>query len=412
MLCAALLLLAAGCSGAPSHPASSTSSSQIPSSVSTTTSSSSEQTTTTLEQIAFFSPEQGYGLFERRSSGDSKCTWLVAKTTDGGTQFSELGVVEAWPCAGSPDASSLAFDNHGDGFVYGPKLFVTHNGGVTWMPQTQPGVVTAVSALGYSVWMIEGVCPAGAPALGGPNCPLRLFESPDGGRIWEPSPSSVPGATVSTGALTLEPAQGQSWLLRTNQWAGYVVSDPTPAFNGSADSVPLWHTSDDGLSWTAENIPCGVDALSAAVSLAPDGTLTAVCAGQPSAGAQLKSTSTSIDNGHSWSVYSPCAGSISSQCVSASPLNFGYLGTIDAVTAETAFLVGGRSSLLVTRDGGKGWQPVMPLIGGTDSGTDQVIFFDEQHGVVLGTDSGSEEPAIWTTRDAGYQWSREILSIT
>lgn len=409
MLCFTLLFAAAGCSGESAPSQRSTSTSHIAPSVPITTSTSPEQRTM-LERIAFFNPGQGYGLFERRSAGDSKCSWLVAKTTDGGAHFAQDGAVDSWPCADSPNATSLAFDDHGDGFLYGPKLFVTHDDGATWTPQPETGTVTAVSALGNSVWMVEGVCPADASSAGS-TCPLQLLESSDGGRSWTPSPSPVPGADASTGALTLEPAQSQSWLQRVGQSPAYVASNPTPNVNGSADTVPLWHTSDGGSSWTRDEIPCGVDALSAAMSLAPDGTLIAVCAAQPSAGAQPKSTSTSTDGGRSWIVRNTCPGSISPQCMDASSLNFGYLAGIDALSAQIAFLVGARSSLMVTRDGGSTWHPVEPVIGGTDAGTDQVIFFDAHHGVVLGIDSTAEEPAIWTTNDGGSSWSEFVPTI-
>jgi photosystem II stability/assembly factor-like uncharacterized protein len=411
-LCGAVCgVLLAGCGATRSVARPSTTTATTPvqatpaSAPASTPASAPQQASTTLLRVAFSSPEQGYGLFEQRSTDGSSCTALAARTTDGGAHFERLGVIFTWLCADRPAASFLAFDDHGDGFAYGPKLFVTHDGGSSWAPVAEPGPVTAVAALGYSVWMIEGRCPPGRSTPGN-TCALRLSESTDGGRSWTPSPGPLPEATVTSGALSLEPALGQNWLLRTSPSAAYVVSSPMPNQSGAADSVPLWYTPDGGSTWTAHQIPCGLDALSASVAVAPDGTLTAVCAGEPGAGEQLETASVSHDGGRTWAVHDNCpTGPGSSQCSANNPLDFGYLGSIDSVSAGTTFLVGGRSSLLVTRDGGTTWRPVQPLIGGTDSGTTQVIFFDGHDGLVLGTDSGSGQQAIWHTADTGAHWS-------
>jgi photosystem II stability/assembly factor-like uncharacterized protein len=90
-----------------------------------------------------------------------------------------------------------------------------------------------------------------------------------------------------------------------------------------------------------------------------------------------------------------------------SPLDFGYLGQIAAVSAGTAFLVGDRSSLLVTTDGGAHWRAVRPLIGDTGGGTSGVIFVNPRDGFVLGDDlRDNERPTIWRTFDGGAHWSR------
>ncbi len=306
----------------------------------------------------------------------------------------------------------LSFDNHSDGFVYGPKLFVTHDGGVTWTPQAQPGTVLSVEALGYSVWMLEADCPAGT-TTGGVVCPLRLLESSDGGHSWKPSPTQPPGAVAKATALKSEPAQGQSWFIRVSTSAAYIVSTPGSSPDGSPTSAGLWYTADSGSTWTAGAVPCGFQALSVMLSAAPDGSLTAVCAWEPSAGFQPKSTAVSQDGGRTWVTHNPCPGPLIPQCANSvpSPLDSGYLGAIDSISATTTFLVGGRTQLLVTRDGGKTWQPVIPRVGGSGENTDQVIFFDSHDGVVLGTDSNIGQ-ALWTTTDGGATWSEIVPTIS
>jgi photosystem II stability/assembly factor-like uncharacterized protein len=348
-----------------------------------------------LTAIAFVSRADGYGMFTRQAGG--RCQILAGRTTDGGADFGTLASVTAWPCGQNPPASFLTADAHGDAFLYDPKLFVSHDGGRTWAPGHQPGTVLAVATVGRSAWMVRADCPRR-----GHSCPLRLLESANGGRTWAPAPAQPPGATVRDvgGQPAQEPAAGQTWLLRTGWSSAYVLSSPV------RDTAPLWFTADGGATWSIRQVRCGqVGAISATLTAAPDGTLLAVCAGQPSAGFQLKSAGQSADGGRSWTVHTPCPASRPG-CRRGMPLDFGYLGQIDAVSAGTAFLAGDRSSLLVTTDGGSRWRTVRPAIGDSGGGTAQVIFVSRRDGFVLGDDGrNNERPTIWRTTDGGTRWS-------
>jgi len=121
--------------------------------------------------------------------------------------------------------------------------------------------------------------------------------------------------------------------------------------------------------------------MSYAVSAAPDGALFAACAGQPGAGEQGKTVERSLNGGRTWTRgesrgIGHCGGD----------LGAGYLGEIAALDARTVYLVGERSSLLVTHDGGAMWGMVKAVTAGTDAGTSQVLFFDRRDGLVLGVD--------------------------
>jgi photosystem II stability/assembly factor-like uncharacterized protein len=88
-----------------------------------------------------------------------------------------------------------------------------------------------------------------------------------------------------------------------------------------------------------------------------------------------------------------------------SDIDGGYLGSIDLLSNEQAFLVGDRSSLLETRDGGGHWKAVQPVIGSTAGGTSQVRFFNDSDGLVLGNDdSDNERLTLWSTVDGGDNW--------
>ncbi len=367
------------------------------------TTSTSGAATQNLTAMAFLNPATGYGVFQGQGSGG--CRDLVGRTSDGGSIFTGLVPVTAWNCGSGAPVRALAFDDHGDGFLYGPGLFVTHDGGRSWASGAQPDAVLAVEALGSSVWMLLSGCPSSHPGTFGP-CHLRLLESTDGGRTWPTSPP-LPTSAIFLGSLP-DGAQGQTWMVRVGQSSAYVLSTPVASGPGP-DEDPFWFTSDNGASWSTREVPCSVGALSVVLSAAPDGTLLAVCATEPSAGNQPKSTVRSTNGGLTWTTESSCppAASTAENCGGA--LNKGYLGEIDATSSEQAFLVGDRSSLLVTDNGGIEWQEVEPPVGGTDAGTDQVIFFNGSDGVVLGQNGNNDEAwTIWHTSDDGVRWTAVV----
>jgi hypothetical protein len=154
-----------------------------------------------------------------------------------------------------------------------------------------------------------------------------------------------------------------------------------------------------------------VSGLSFVLSAAPDGTLLAVCAGEPGAGMQIKSAMRSSNGGITWTVEFSCliaSSHPSPSCVNDA-INAGYLGEIDAVSADTVYLVGDRSSLLVSHDGGAIWERVNPTMGDTSDGTQQVIFFNGSNGLVFGFDgSNDDRPTLWSTADGGAAWTAVV----
>jgi BNR/Asp-box repeat len=345
-----------------------------------------------LEQIAFFDPSTGYGLFDQSANG--VCETLVGSTTNGGATFASLVPVTSGPCpTGGSDVSALAFDDHGDGFAYGPDLFETHDGGISWTEQSELGTVLDVAALGYSIWMVlEQNCAIGT------DCPLKILQSEDGGRTWSPS-----GAQPA-GALEASSSSATGLLIRVSQSSAYLVANPGP--NPPTTVEPFWFTDDGGAMWRSGEISCGLVPWAVALSEAPNGTLMAVCAGEPGAGQQMKSVSLSFDGGETWSLDNPCPGS-SGQCIISSPLDNGYLGQVDATSASTAYLIGDRSDLLVTHDGGAQWGET-PVSDGA-GGPTQVIFFNPADGVALAYAFLSI--AIWHTSDGGINWTAVIPSV-
>jgi photosystem II stability/assembly factor-like uncharacterized protein len=366
------------------------------------TTPTSPATSSRLTAITFFRHNRGYGLFTR--DGDATCRDLVGSTSDGGRQFSQLVQATSWNCAsasGNP-ANSVAFDDHGDGFLYGPGLYVTYDGGKKWTPHPQHGTVLSVEALGSSVWMVESGC-FSTSSLN--SCPLRLFKSTDGGHTWSSSSTTDPPFAVVNPSSGEE--GGQSWLVRVSQSSAYILSSPLMGTGppGTTYNAPMWFTANGGRSWANRSIPCPIPSNSALLSLAPNSTLIAVCASQPSAGNQEKSVLSSSNEGATWTVTSSCSGSGCNK----DPLTPGYVGGIDAASADTVYLYGERSSLRVSHDGGAQWQTVHPLIGDDAGGSEQAVFFNPSDGIVLAESSrNGGAPTLWTTRDGGTSWKTVV----
>ncbi len=356
-----------------------------------------------LMSVAFASSRRGEGLFV--SQVGAHCEALSGVTADGGAEFRSAAAITSWNCNGSAPVSRIAADGAGNAFAYGPSLFIARSAAGPWRKSPQVGTVLSVAAVGRSVWMLLARCRGAANTPDG--CRLHLVESVSGGRTWQAVKSEPPGAATSGNASgpANEPAAGQTWLLRAGASAGYVVSSPAVNGSGKPDFVTLWYTANGGASWSTRRVGCGIDALSVSVARSPEGALVGVCAGQPGAGFQVKTTVISDNGGLTWTLHSGCL--FRPGC--RDPLYGGYLGQVAAISARTTYLVGDRSSLLVTTDGGWHWHAVRPLTGDTSAGTSQVTFFSRSLGLVIGQGGGtSENVEEFRTSDGGRTWSHVV----
>lgn len=344
-----------------------------------------------LEQAVFFNALDGYGLFF--ASDGPTGSLNVAATHDGGRSFgSSVRVIEFDPQSKMP-AMSLAFNALGDGFVYGPQLFASHDHGATWSPVPGISNVVSVIPLGRSVWALQDSClPASVTCLTG------IETSSDGGRTWK---------------TVVLPASGRigvgSVMVRTSSSAALVVVSPAPQTSGTArTSSPTLMTSDGGKTWHLGSAPCA--GVSTFISQAADGTVWLACASEPGAGNQAKFLARSFDGGIHWTPeHCPANTNPASfpTCYFSGTMDLGYLGGLAATSSTTAFLAGGRNDVLVTRDGGQTWSQTNPPIGDMDSGTGPLFFANPADGwVITGASSSGVANGLWRTIDGGKTWSQ------
>lgn len=359
--------------------------------------SSSTSTTTPsnpafrLQAIDFASPSDGLGVFSTQSV--EKCRDYVGHSTNGGATFVSLVHIVSSNCSTFDFAPSLVSDGHSDVFLYGPRLYVSHDNAKTWTLSHQFRSVLDVGAVGLSVWMIESECTPNDTVRSLP-CSVRIYMSTNGGRSWTASKAFADGVNgMSSGA------NGQTYLTRVSLSSAYLMLAPSLK-SGVPSVAPLWYSSDGGATWSKRDVPCHIGAFSSVLSVDASGTLMAACASEPGAGNQIKSVLLSTDGGLHWTLKTD------------SSIDYGYLAQICLLNSDDAFLVGGRSSLLETRDGGIHWRAVQPLIGSSAGGTAQVRFFGGTHGLVLGNDdSDNENMTLWSTTNAGRNWSVEIPQV-
>lgn len=172
---------------------------------------------------------------------DAGRRWQVAArpTLPGGKQALAQGLVD------------LYFADAQDGYIFtgyhcaSDCLLATGNGGRSWHPAPLPAVAR----------LVRGGSNLYALVARGPDQPLGLLRSADGGQRW--TGVSLP---VTSRALDLA-AQGAALVLLRPSSAG---TDPSPDQLGR-----LWYSADDGATWSTRPNPCTTsDGGAALISLA------------------------------------------------------------------------------------------------------------------------------------------------
>ncbi len=329
---------------------------------------------TWVSDLSFVDANQGWatGLFCAHSG--VQCRPALWHTVDGGRIWREMATPVQLATTSlqqnSVDASHVLFATANDGWLYGPKLYVTHDGGVTWASVWMWEDVESITYADDVTWlMLLAPC----PTLNWRYCERTLLNSHDLGLTWGIDPNWPGLGGVEASVLRL--CSGRAWAIGD---VGILTRDGGKIwqrFDMPTNCVP------QGRNWQVMFGDSG-------------GEMWLVCSGAPSAGSEGRYVYRSPDDGSSWTeVFGPSAT--------------GYASHFVATSNATAFLCGSRMPLLRTDDGGRTWRAAIAPYEG-DWFCSVLYFLDARHGWFA---VGDDLPygwygAIWRTEDGGTHWQR------
>ena len=174
--------------------------------------------TLSVESVTFVSPEQGWVLGTLPCSAAPACLALL-RTEDGGRSWVSVTPPPSYPypAAGadggvSGGVSEVRFANSQDGWVFGPDLWSTHNGGATWTQIPIAGQASTQYVVVYhSVANLE-TSDGFVYALVSNGDGFEIEMSPIGVDAWRKSSTTLPlGASGSAFQMVLQGASG--WII-------------------------------------------------------------------------------------------------------------------------------------------------------------------------------------------------------
>ncbi len=336
--------------------------------------------------LAFIDPLHGWYIAARCTDGsfqESYCDRPFNATTDGGQTWRVLGTAPR-------TAGRILFANAQIGWAYDPDLYSTHDGGKTWVQDTEvagaPPVsgesieITSLQLLGGTLAALVDRCYLD-PTQRDASCTDTLRLSKDNGRSWQSSSGFVPkaGSTVRFGTVATQNGP-LGWLL---------VED----FHSSTpDSVHLSISHDDGRTWQARpDLPCDAETTT---MLDGDGVsgIWLVCASLAGAGSEPKSLYVSADEGRNWELRSS-----DGQHGEIPRPGYANSHSLTVTSPQNAWLALDRGTLYETNDAGRTWVAALPMPG-DGSNLGDVIFVDAEHGW------WPTLAALYRTTDGGVHW--------
>jgi hypothetical protein len=327
--------------------------------------------------VSFVTPSSGWEL-AREGCGD--CV-IVRRTVDGGKTWRLLSKVPAaWLFGargrGSSHAvvSDIAFANARDGYVFGPSLLATHDGGRTWRVAHVPSIESFGVGAGYAFALTDG-SPRGGGVRDLWRSPVRRdawrlvgqFAAPRGASLAVHGPVVAVLQDGDSGPGPVDP--GGLWVSRTSwrRWQRY-TSPCHPPVTGGAAAVGL--TQGASGSWLVD---CWDNLQSSQEQHTQH---------------RLYETTNA---GRSWHRL-------------GDPADTGGPVELTATAAGAMFLAisGISDELHASFDGGKTWRRLF-FSGGSFYGWSDLRFLDRRTGFVVGPTHYAPEH-VYRTDDGGRHW--------
>ena len=292
------------------------------------------------------------------------CKPIMARTTDSGRSWHESPAPKGATISGDePNAiRHVRFGNLKNGWVFGPELHATHDGGKTWTKLNLAGEVYTLEEAKSTTWAIARDCSGG-------DCGFFLWVAPqdsDNFTLRRKLPY------LGNGTLKLVRHEGSTAWLATN-----------------GPSKPrLWRTTNAGYDWTEVTDPCASfgDGSDQFLSRVDANRVWMLCAYDSGAGSQSKAVFHSTDGGRHWGSRSDLSRS-------------GQATDFVALSASTALLSTSRGGLQRTTNGGITWNVVAKDCCDAGFGKIESINLVDVWAVGVGAN------AILYSPDRGARWS-------
>ncbi|GEM_PF-2869387 len=339
---------------------------------------------------SFISPQIGF-VFGVANCGPGSCP-AIAKTKDGGKSWSliqaPVSLVREGNLRNYADYG-MRFVDELNGYVYGPDLYATHDGGVSWQKITLEGLPTPSSVFSLETTGTKTYLIAGTPNVDPSPNYLYISNSPAGDFV-----QSKYGFPTGTPTRISANAYG-AVIVANNSGALALPTDP----NGY-----LYYQASETSTWTHLKAKCPGDfpgtpvaALASPVSGSTTPQLLLGCGGGVAAGSQEKTVlkSTDLTTFTKTKKDPPLSGDLEAI---ASPD-----GKTIAVGASS-----GATFIYVSSDGGTSWKTAFSDTTSGGSLVHDLVFIDATKGSAVegyATTPGTRTSIfLIMTRDRGISW--------
>jgi photosystem II stability/assembly factor-like uncharacterized protein len=312
---------------------------------------------------------------------------LVSHTSDGGVTWSAPVTVTTLAAASESQGVAVRFADSQHGWVSGPGLFATADGGQSWQQAPVTGTVEPVAPAGGTAWALDYLCGNDQA------CAPTLIESPVATERWAPAGSQP--------TLPAAPAT----LLRVSASSAFIV-----VASPRAVRARWFETQDGGATWRALTNPCGQSDFADVPASLEGRTIWVACGVEPSAGTELKQVFVSSDGGGTWQLRAQTAD-LAGPAVGTLTQG-GYVSDLQVVSSTLGFMALSRGGILRSADGGRTWSQVdLPATTFGDL-SPSLWVLDASHAWVEIGSGGYPEgwPGLFRSTNGGLRWSQVSTS--
>ena len=340
-------------------------------------------TTVHPESVTFISPDDGWVL-GLSMCGPAICLRL-AKTVD---------AAKSWAWVMTDDLSTMSasaqwqlrFADSEDGWISGPALYATHDGGLIWSRIQLAALNGSDSSVG-ALETADGRVYAEISEGTEPNTygPVVLFGSRTSVDAWYSVPALTTGPAGFPGNISV--ADGVFWIS---------LHPALVSAEGNQAQSTLYRSL-DGITWRSEPQPCASDAV-ASVGAATSTRVFVICAGGVAAGSQSKIAYRSDNGGANYERVTDPPFDGDFDAVAASPTNISVVASSGGSEIDTSF------------DNGQTWTTPLDL-GDGGLGFSDVGFTTATQGVAIhGRTVYPDSLQLFMTRDGGHTWAAVNVS--